>query len=100
MLHFAVSLEQPDGWPGPAIYWAMTKSGAEEQLTAQIPPKPQDFRLSGRNHGISYSQRILHTGATSMISIASSEIKETAESITFEATYLLRADGYQAIVLS
>jgi hypothetical protein len=59
----------------------MTKSGIDEQLTAQIPPKPQDFRLSARNHGISCQQRILHTGATSMISVACSEIKETAESI-------------------
>ena len=78
----------------------MTNPGVDEQLTAQIPPKPQDFRLSAGNHGISCQGRIQHTGAASMISVACSEIKETAESITFEATYLLRADGYQAIVLS
>ena len=53
MLRFAVLPEQPDGWLGPAIYWAMTKSGADEQLTAQIPLKPQNFGLLARNHGIS-----------------------------------------------
>ena len=61
----------------------MTNSGVDEQLTAQIPPKQQDFRLSARNHGISCQERILHTGATSMISIACSEINETAQSLGF-----------------
>ena len=72
----------------------MTNSGVDELLTAQIPPKPQDFRLSAGNHGISCQGRIQHTGAASMISTASSEIKEASKSMRFGMAFANLEDQF------